>query len=116
MSNENTAFSQHLAFLNRGELDDELTAELTELVKMVRLTGKKGQISITLKISMMNRRDEDTVKIEPSYKTALPQLEQMEAVMFSTADGDLLRNDPKQQSLDLKEVITSSNKLLNEAN
>jgi len=103
---ENTPFSEQIAFLNRGEFNDELSQELAELVKMVRLTGKKGAISITLKISKANKRDEDTLKITPSYKTTLPQLEQAEAIMFSTADGDLLRNDPRQMQLNLKQVAT----------
>lgn len=100
----NTPFSQHLGFINRGELDDELTYELAELVKMVRLTGKQGSITLTLKVSKANKRDEDTLKIAPSYKTTLPQLDQAETIMFSTIDGDLLRNDPNQNELELKEI------------
>ena len=108
-------FSQLLAFFNRGELNDELSAEMTELVKMVRLTGKQGSISLTIKIAKANKRDEDTIKVTPQFKTTLPQLDQAEMIMFSTHDGDILRNDPRQSEINLKEVSTQNEQNYKEA-
>src|SRR5262245_54604602 len=99
-----TPFSQQLSFLSKGSLDAELTQALADVVKAVRETGKAGAISLTLKVSMLNQRDENAVKVTPAVKITTPKLPPYESVMFSTADGDLLRDDPKQQKLDLREV------------
>ncbi|MCD8547129.1 MAG: hypothetical protein LRY38_01480 [Aeromonadaceae bacterium] len=102
-----TPFNQQLAFFNRGSLNDELTEAMADVVKSVRETGKQGTITLTLKVSMLNKRDEDAVKITPSIKSTKPELDRAETIMWSTADGDLLRNDPHQNTLDLQVVPTT---------
>lgn len=97
-------FSQTLTHLSRGSLDGELAEALAEVVKRVRETGKAGELTLKLKVSMLNTRDEDAVKVTPSVSTKLPKLAPFETVMFSTYDGSLLRNDPNQKQLDLREV------------
>ena len=99
-----TSFSQQLAFLSRGTLDFELTEGMAELVKAVRDTGKAGAITLTIKVSKLNGRDEDALKLAPSVSVKSPTLPAYESVMFSTADGDLLRADPRQRVLDLQQV------------
>lgn len=99
-----TPFSQQLAFLSKGSLDAELTQALADVVKAVRETGKAGSVTLTLKVGMLNQRDENAVKVSPAVKITTPKLPPYESVMFSTADGDLLRDDPKQRKLDLREV------------
>ena len=99
-----TPFSQQLAFLSRGCLDAECTQALLELVKAVRATGKTGVLTLQLKISMLNQRDENAVKVTPAVTTKQPKLAPYESVMFSTYDGDLLRDDPKQRKLDLQVI------------
>lgn len=101
---DNTSFSQQVAFLNRGELDDELTQELSELIQQVRLTRKGGAITLKLSVKMADQRTEDRIQIMPSVTVKRPELDRESAILWSTADGDLLRNDPRQVSLDLKEV------------
>lgn len=103
-----TPFSQQIAYLSRGSLDDELTEALAEVVRAVRETGKPGVLSVQLKVQRLNARDENAVKITPKVTTKCPQLAPYESVMFSTYDGDLLRNDPNQRTLDLQEVPKSA--------
>lgn len=105
-----TPFTQQLAYINRGMLDEELTEALTEVVKQVRETKKKGSVTLTLDVSMLNKRDENAVKITPKVKTSIPELPQAETIMWSTHDGDLLRDDPIQQKLDLQIVQKETNK------
>lgn len=105
-----TPFTQQLAYINRGMLDEELTEALTEVVKQVRETKKKGSVTLTLDVSMLNKRDENAVKITPKVKTSIPELPQAETIMWSTHDGDLLRDDPIQQKLDLQIVLKETNK------
>ncbi|WP_027710155.1 hypothetical protein [Zooshikella ganghwensis] len=105
--NDHTPFSQTVAYINRGSLNDELTEKLSDIVKAVRETQKTGSITLQLKIQMLSNSDEDTIKISPTVKTSIPEYEQPKAVFWSTADGDLLRNDPKQGELELKSVPVS---------
>lgn len=99
-----TPFNQNLVHLNKGTLNDELTEHLAELVKAVRETGKAGSLTLTLKISMFNKANEDVVKISPVVACKLPEGERAETIMWTTADGDLLRNDPAQSFTELKQV------------
>jgi hypothetical protein len=103
--NKNTTpFSQQLAYINKGTLDAELTEALAEVIKAVRETGKKGAVTLTLNCSMLNTRDENTMKVTPKVTRTIPELDRADTIMFSTADGDLLRDDPAQTQLDLKVI------------
>jgi len=107
---DNTPFAQQIAYLNRGMLDEELTEAMAEVVKSVRETKKQGTLTLTLKVSLLNTSSEDAVKITPNIKASIPELPRPETIMWSTADGDLLRNDPVQQQLDLKVITKDTNK------
>lgn len=103
--NKNTTpFSQQLAYINKGTLDAELTEALADVIKAVRETGKKGAVTLTLNCSMLNTRDENTMKVTPKVTRTIPELDRADTIMFSTADGDLLRDDPAQTQLDLKVI------------
>ncbi len=86
-----TRFTHHLAYLNKGMLNDELSERLAEVVKAVRDTNKTGQIQLTLKISKLSAdEDEDNIVIAPAINTKIPEPEQPKQVMQSTYDGDLI--------------------------
>ena len=99
-----TPFSQQLAYINKGTLDAELTEALAEVIKAVRETGKKGAVTLTLNCSMLNTRDENTMKVTPKVTRTIPELDRADTIMFSTADGDLLRDAPAQVQMDLKVI------------
>ena len=109
MEQNTTPFSQQLSYFNRGMLDIELSEALAEVVKQVRETKKLGTVTLTLKVQMLNQRDENAMKITPSVKSTLPELPHAETIMWSTHDGDLLRDDPIQQKLDLQVVKKETN-------
>ena len=99
-----TPFSQTLSYLSRGSVDSELTEELAQLVKAVRETGRAGEITLKIKVQMHSAKDEDTVVITPSVNNKLPKHDMAKAIMYSTYDGDLLRNDPNQTEMNLREI------------
>ena len=99
-----TQFSKTLSQLNRGELDDELTNVISEVIKAVRSTRKQGSVTLNLKISMLNTRTENQIKITPMVNSKIPELDREESIVFSTADGDVLFDDPSQLKMDLKTV------------
>ncbi len=107
MSENKTPFSQQIAYINKGTLDAELTEALAEVIKSVRETGKKGAVTLTLNVSMLNTRDENAVKVTPAVKTSKPELDKADTIMFSTANGDLLRDDPDQVQMDLTVIDTT---------
>lgn len=104
MTLKNTPFSQQIGYLSRGSLDAELTEEMAALVKAVRETGKAGTITLTLKVQRLSGRDENAVQIVPTVKMKAPAPAPYTNIMFSTGDGDLLRDDPNQRTLELQQV------------
>ncbi|MEI7246668.1 hypothetical protein WCT80_09605 [Pectobacterium carotovorum] len=104
-----TPFSQQIAYINKGTLDAELTEILAMVVQAVQETRKKGSVSLILDVEMLNTRTDNQIKVTPNIKFNKPKLELADTIMFSTADGDLLRDDPDQVQLDLKVIETKSN-------
>ncbi|ACS96882.1 hypothetical protein NJ8700_02175 [Aggregatibacter aphrophilus NJ8700] len=99
-----TNFDKTLSQLNRGELNAELTDALAEVIKAVRETRKQGTLTLSLKVSMLNTRTENQIKITPMVNSKIPELDREESIVFSTADGDVLFDDPSQLKMDLKTV------------
>ena len=73
-------------------------------MKAVRETGKAGEITLKIKVRKLDNRNEDAVRLTPHVSTKIPQLPPYDTIMFSTGDGDLLRDDPNQRKLPLEEV------------
>ena len=53
---------------------------------------------------MLNTRTENQIKIAPMVNSKIPELDREESIVFSTADGDVLFDDPSQLKMDLKTV------------
>jgi hypothetical protein len=102
-----TAFSQQIANLAKGTLDAELTEALSDLVKAINDHGKKGSISLTLSLKPEVQHGEvKMIAIKADVKVSSPQPQRLSSIMWPTYDGDLLRDDPEQAQLDLKQVET----------
>lgn len=107
MEQNTTAFSQQIAHLAKGTLDAELTTSLADLVKAINDHGKKGSISLTLSLKPEVQNGEvKMISIKADVKVSSPQPQRIGSIFWPTYDGDLLRNDPEQGTLDLKEVDT----------
>ncbi|GLW38504.1 hypothetical protein Pcaca04_24400 [Pectobacterium carotovorum subsp. carotovorum] len=104
-----TPFSQQIAYINKGTLDAELTETLAMIIQAVQETRKKGSVTLTLNVQMQNSRTDNQMKVTPDVKFNKPKLELADTIMFSTADGDLLRDDPAQVKMDLTVIETKSN-------
>lgn len=104
MSTEVTPFSEQVSYMAKGSVNDEATEKLADLVKAVRTTGKKGSLTLKIEVSMLDKVSEDAMRLVGSVTAKLPELENPSTVMFSTHDGDLLRDDPEQMALNLRQV------------
>ncbi|MFJ5329418.1 hypothetical protein [Pectobacterium versatile] len=69
-----TNFSQQIAYINKGTLDAELTETLAMIIQAVRETRKKGSVTLTLNIEMLNTRTDDQMKVTPDVKFNKPKL------------------------------------------
>lgn len=97
-------FCDNLRYIGKGAINDELTEKMAELVKAVRDTGKKGEITLKITVAMMATGNEDMVKLSPVVSAKIPELDSPVTIMYSTADGDLLREDPDKRQTELRKV------------
>jgi hypothetical protein len=110
-----TPFTQTLQFLERGMLNEELSEELAGIVKAVRETGRKGTLTLNIDVAMM-KGHEDAVQVSAKINAKAPKADRAQTVMFSTYDGDLLRDDPVQHNLELRTVAKQDGQPLKTVN
>lgn len=101
MENEHqTMFSQQIAHMTRGQLDANLTEELTNLVRAIMDTHKGGELTLKLKLKPEIHAHEVThIAMTPEISTKLPSEKQMPGLFYPTHDGDLHREDPRQTKI-----------------
>lgn len=94
-------FADVLRELAGGEVYEELSAQTAEVVAAVQETRKVGEVSFKLKFKP---NGENSVIVTEEIKSKVPELPRGETVFFTTADGGLMRNDPRQERLPLRDV------------
>lgn len=95
-------FSEFLADIDRGRLQEHLGFLVAQLVQDV-LTLKK-QATLNLKITLKPSKIElNALEIYPVVTFKQPQPEPKPSIFFSDAEGGLTRNDPNQGELPLKD-------------
>lgn len=94
-------FHQFLGDIRAGELNEELTAKLKELVTAVQSTGKAGSLSLKIKIVPTKGL---AVEIEDDVSLSKPVLSKPTTLLFPTVEGNLQVNNPLQKNLDLTVV------------
>ena len=95
-------FQETIIQLNNGATVAECSDKLRDLVQKVRATAKGGSLTLTLKINPAAKGDVDVLMIESVVKVSAPEPDRRKNVFFSTEEGALSRNDPKQMDLPLR--------------
>jgi hypothetical protein len=95
------AFADVVRELGSGSTYDDLTAGLAEVVEAVIATRKAGELTLKMAIKP---NGESSVIIVDDVKTKVPKPARGNTIFFATTDGSLIRNDPRQESLPLREV------------
>lgn len=104
-------FTDTLTALRYGELLDELSDKLHEVVAACNETGKSGSLTLTLKFKPSRG---GAIEINDDIKAKVPTLERGSTLMFPTPEGNLQREDPRQMKLDgLREVPRQADELRN---
>ncbi len=95
-----TTFSQVMAALRNGMTQEELNDTMQEVVEAVKEHRKAGEITIKLKITP----NADTVFVSDTITAKKPEPERSKTIFFTDDHGNLLRRDPNQHELPLREV------------
>lgn len=90
--------------IGEGVFIDTASAQLAELVCAVDSTGKSGKIDLTITVKKASRGG--AMLVAGKIRLTKPAEAPMEVMLFGTPEGNLVQNDPHQQSLDLKTVPT----------
>jgi hypothetical protein len=91
-------FFDTLRDVRGGEVIDDLSARLQELVHAVQSTNATGSLTLTLEVKPMKGSTEAVV-ITDAIKLKAPQLKSKGTVMFPTPEGNLSRQHPNQAEL-----------------
>lgn len=89
--------SDMLGQLRFGELQDELTQHIRDMVKAVDGAKKPG--TITLKLTFKPGKG-GQLEIVDDMAVKLPKPEKGSSLFFPTVDGNLERNDPRQRQFE----------------
>lgn len=99
-------FTDTLRQIRFGELQEELTTELNALTKRCTETGRAGELVLKIKLKpgkggQVELLDDLTVKA--------PKPERGTSIFFSTPEGNLQREDPRQMDIaELRQVPTAA--------
>lgn len=90
-------FNDTLVQLRFGELHGELTDAINEIVTKVATTQKAGKLTLTLAFKAGKGGQ---IEIVDELKVTLPKEEKGSTIMFATPEGNLQRQDPRQQTFE----------------
>lgn len=107
-------FPKALFELDNGATVAELAAALQKLTASVREIGKAGSLTLTIKVAPASKGATDVVTVQSQVRAKLPEAERRVAIFYVTDDNQLVRNDPHQETLDLRVVQIEPPKELRE--
>lgn len=87
--------------IERGQFVCDATDRLDELIAAVREHGKGGTITIELTVAA---NADNSVFVSANLKLKKPERSRGKSVFFVAEDGSLIRNDPRQHDLPLRDV------------
>jgi hypothetical protein len=96
--------------IRRGAFLDEATDAMQSLVASVEETGKAGKLVIEIAVAPASK-GQGAVKVADKITMKLPALPAGETIMFVNKDNNLVANDPRQATFDLKAVAIPDTEL-----
>lgn len=98
---EGKPFTDIIGELEGGQFLQEITAKLYDVGRAVRETRKEGTVTLALRISPTGK----SFIIDAKFTSKVPEHDRPTTTFFMTPDGTLMRNDPDQPRLPLREVM-----------
>lgn len=105
-------FTDTLTQIRYGELHDELTDALNEMV--TKTTSANKASSLVLKIAIKPGKG-GQIEIVDELKVTLPKEERSHTIMFATPEGNLQREDPRQRTFDGIRSVEAETRALRQA-
>lgn len=101
-------FAAVLAEIGGGKLHTRLSAQLADLTAAVATTGKKGEITLKIRVEPLKKADQNTLVVTGSSLAKVPEADDASptSVFFADDSGNLRRDDPRQPQLPLAIVPT----------
>lgn len=91
-----------LRHIGDGVFVDSASDKLAELVTAVCSTGKAGRLDLAITVKQAARGG--AMLISGKVKLTKPAEAPLETMLFATPDGNLVHDNPHQQTLDLRSV------------
>jgi len=92
--------TETLERLRGGQMLDEASEKLAEIVRAVDVTGKAGELTIKLQVKKLSRSG--ALEVIDKVTAKVPEESPITTMMYPTPEGNLITEDPRQQKLDLK--------------
>lgn len=92
--------TETLERLRGGQMLDEASEKLAEIVRAVDVTGKAGELTIKLQVKKLSRSG--ALEVIDKLVAKVPEESPITTMMYPTPEGNLITEDPRQQKLDLK--------------
>lgn len=99
-------FMDFLRELRGGQTHDDLSDALQELVAEVTDLSRAGTLTLTLTIKPLGKGD--GVQVGADVKVKPPKSAPGVSIFFPTPENNLVRNDPRQKTMELREITPAS--------
>ncbi len=93
------SITETLERLRGGQMLDEASEKLAEIVRAVDVTGKAGELVIKLQVKKLSRSG--ALEVIDKVTAKVPEESPITTMMYPTPEGNLITEDPRQQKLDL---------------
>jgi hypothetical protein len=90
-----------------GSIISDVSEAYRKVVEATQLTGKGGEVTLKIKITPPNKTVSRFIGIAMEVTTKIPKAPPYISIWYVGNDGELLRDDPNQQKLDLRVVETN---------
>ena len=98
-------FMDFLREHRNGVTHDELSDKLQELVAAVIEEGKAGTLTLTVSIKPVGKAD--GLEVGADVKVKPPKTAPGVSIFFASPENNLVRQDPRQATMELREVAPS---------
>lgn len=95
------SFLAVLPEIRRGNLVQEVSEQLAELIQNVVVHQKAGELTIKLKVTP-GKHAMNAVDITDAVTVKAPKATPVPTIFFSDEEGSVTRDDPNQPALDLQ--------------
>lgn len=100
-----STFSQFLGAVEDGELHQEMTQQLRDVIAELHQHGGKPKAALTLSLEF--QLDGGVIEVKADTKVKLPKGGRAKSIFWATPDNNLTRRNPRQAELPGIRDVTS---------